>query len=414
MIAPDSSAPLIVLAAGGTGGHVFPAEALAQELLARNFRLALVTDRRGAAYGGTLGLIETHRVAARAVSGRGVIGLVRGAGELALGVSQAAALLRRLKPAAVVGFGGYAAVPATAAALILGLPTAIHEQNAVLGRANRLFARRAARVCTSFDLARPPPGRTTVVRTGMPVRAAVAAVRATPYVPPDETGPFRIVVLGGSQGARVFSTVVPAAIARLPEVLRRRIEIAQQARPEDIDATHAAFAATGVHVELRHFFDNVPELMAKAHVLIVRAGASTVAEVAAAGRPAIFVPYPYATDDHQTANARALALVGGGWVIPQGEFDADALAARLAALAADPGQLADTAAAAAAFSIPDAAARLAQVVTGLIGGARGAADAPVRRTGPQRGAFSVIASLSSANAQSMQPSMKPSMKRGAV
>lgn len=406
MAATDPAAPLIVLAAGGTGGHVFPSEALAQELLAQNYRLALITDRRGATYGGTLGLIDTHRVAARAVSGRGMLGLLGGAGQLALGIAQAARLLRRLKPAAVVGFGGYAAVPATAAALLLGLPTAIHEQNAVLGRANRLFARRAARVCTSFDLARPPPGGATVVRTGMPVRAAVAAVRATPYVPPADGGPFRLVVLGGSQGARVFSDIIPAAIARLPDPLRRRIEIAQQARPEDIDATHAAFATTGVHVELRHFFDNVPELMAKAHLMIVRAGASTVAEVAAAGRPAIFVPYPYATDDHQTANARALAVVGGGWVIPQDQFDADTLAARLGALAADPGQLVDTAAAAAAFSIPDAAARLAQVVTGLIGGARGLADAPVRRTGPQRGAFSVVASLSSATAQSI--------KRGAV
>ncbi|MDX2222051.1 MAG: glycosyltransferase, partial [Rhodospirillaceae bacterium] len=271
--ATDSAAPLIVLAAGGTGGHVFPAEALAQELLAQNFRLALITDRRGAAYGGTLGLIETYRVSARAVSGRGLVGLARGAAELAAGVVQAAGLLRRLAPAAVVGFGGYAAVPATAAALVLGLPTAIHEQNAVLGRANRLFARRAARVCTSFDLAKPAPAGATIVRTGMPVRAAVAAVRATPYVPPVEAGPFRIVVLGGSQGARVFSTIVPAAIARLAEPLRRRIEIAQQARPEDIDATHAAYAGAGVHVELRHFFDNVPELLAKAHLLIVRAGA---------------------------------------------------------------------------------------------------------------------------------------------
>jgi UDP-N-acetylglucosamine--N-acetylmuramyl-(pentapeptide) pyrophosphoryl-undecaprenol N-acetylglucosamine transferase len=365
MVAKPGSGHLIVLAAGGTGGHVFPAEALAQELLAQGHRLALITDKRGAAYGGTLGLIETLHISAGALTGRSLWRRVRAAGNLARGYFEARRLLRDLKPSVVVGFGGYAAAPTMLAAIRLKLPTVIHEQNAVLGRTNKLVAAKVDRIAISLDLARPLTGA-NVVRTGMPVRPAVAAARAMPYTPPVKDGPFRIVVLGGSQGAHVFSDVVPAAVALLPADFRARLTVAQQCRREDIDRAMAAYAGLGVHVQLRHFFDNVPELLGAAHLVITRAGASTVAETAVAGRPAIFVPYPHAADDHQSANARTAAARGAGWVMPQPEFTPAALAARLSEFAETPGLLRDAAAAATAFSIPDAAARLADVVAALI------------------------------------------------
>jgi UDP-N-acetylglucosamine--N-acetylmuramyl-(pentapeptide) pyrophosphoryl-undecaprenol N-acetylglucosamine transferase len=227
------------------------------------------------------------------------------------------------------------------------------------------------RICTSLDLTRPITNA-NVVRTGMPVRPAIAAARVLSYMPPVSNGPFRILVLGGSQGASIFSTVMPAAVALLPQDLRQRLTITQQCRPEDIDRAMAAYADLGVHVELRHFFDNVPELLGSAHLLITRSGASTVAEAAMAGRPAILVPYPHAADDHQTENAKVFAAAGGGWTMPQPTFTAEAVAARIQQFAQDPNILNRAAAAAAAFSIPDAAARLAHVVTTLIRNGNGA------------------------------------------
>ncbi len=362
---------LIVLTAGGTGGHVFPAEALAQALLNEGYRLALITDQRGTHYGGTLGMVETHAVSGQGIAGRGVLGLVKGAVALGLGILQARNILSVLKPAAVVGFGGYASAPAMFAAVQLGIPSVIHEQNAVLGRANRLLAARVNRVCTSFDLAKPAPDKAHVVRTGMPVRPAIAALRNAPYVAPTD-GVFRLLVLGGSQGARIFSDVLPAAVRLLPEALRNRLEVTQQCRPEDLDRTHAAYVGTGAHAQLRVFFDNVPDLLAGTHLLIARSGASTVAEVSIIGRPSILVPYPHATDDHQRANAAALSAHGGAWMLKQNGFTPEALAERIKALAAAPGMLSETAAAAARFAIPDAAQRLASVVETVMRGETGA------------------------------------------
>ena len=389
-VARTGAPPVIVLAAGGTGGHVFPAEALAQELLAQGARLALVTDLRGAAFGGTLGLVETYRISAAAVSGGGLIGALKGYIRLFIGFVQSILLLRRLKPSVVVGFGGYAAAPPVFAAALLGLRTVIHEQNAVLGRANRALAGHADRLCTSFELASPAPAGTQVIRTGMPVRPAVAAVRATPYRLPATDGPFRILVLGGSQGARIFSDVMPKAVAQLPEAMRHRLEISQQCRPEDIDRTLAAYAETGVHVELRHFFANVPELLAKAHLVVTRSGASSVSELAVAGRPAILVPYRYAADDHQTANANALVTAGGAWMMPHDEFTPEALAQRLQAIVSDPADLAEIAAAARGASIPDAAHRLAVVVTGLARGENGMSVPSERSTAPRGDSISIL------------------------
>ncbi len=386
MIPRQTRERLIVLTAGGTGGHVFPAEALAQALLNEGYRLALITDQRGTHYSGTLGMVETHAVSGQGIAGRGILGLVKGAVALGMGVLQARAILAKLKPAAVVGFGGYASAPAMFAAVQLGIPTVIHEQNAVLGRANRLLAARVDRVCTSFELARPAPQKAEVVRTGMPVRPAIAALRNALYAAP-ASGPFRILVLGGSQGARVFSDVLPAAVRLLPESLRNRLEITQQCRPEDLDRTHAAYVGTGAHAQLRVFFDNVPDLLAGTHLLIARSGASTVAELTLIGRPSILVPYPYATDDHQSANASALSAQGGAWMLKQNRFTPEALAERIAAAAANPDMLSETAAAAARFAMPDAAQRLASVVEAVMrseNGARAAAVTPAPASSSSR------------------------------
>ncbi len=400
IVARQTRQRLIVLTAGGTGGHIFPAEALAQALLGEGYRLALITDQRGTAYSGTLGMVETHAVSGQGIAGRGLMGLVRGAVALGLGVMQARKILAQLKPSAVVGFGGYASAPAMFAAVQLGIPTVVHEQNAVLGRANRLLARRVNRVCTSFELAKPAPKEAKIVRTGMPVRPAIAALRNALYVPPTSNGVFRILVLGGSQGARIFSDVLPAAMRLLPEPLRSRLEITQQCRPEDLDRTHELYAGAGAHVQLRVFFDNVPELLAGTHLLIARSGASTVAEVTLIGRPSLLVPYPYATDDHQSANAAALAAQGGAWTLKQSAFTPEALAAQIAGFAAAPQALAAAAAAAARFAMPDAAQRLASVVETVMRG--------------ENGARTQSTSSNAAASSGPRPSTNVPMKRGVI
>lgn len=362
------TAPLIVLAAGGTGGHVFPAEALADALMARGCRLALVTDRRGGAYGGALGSIENHRIRAGGLAGKGLLARFKAVPELLIGTFQARALLTRLMPNVVVGFGGYASVPTMMAASLLGLPTAIHEQNAVLGRANRLLAGRVRRIATSFESveAIPAEARDRILHTGMPVRPAVAAMRDRPYPALDTEGRITILVLGGSQGARVLSDVLPAAVALLPEGLRRRLDLVQQCRPEDLDRVKAAYAAIGLEPTLAAFFDDVPERLAACHLLIGRAGASTVAEATAVGRPSILVPYPFAIDDHQSANGHAVDEAGAGWLMMQDSFTPEALAARLEALFTHPATLDKAAACARAAGRPDAADRLAEMVLGLL------------------------------------------------
>lgn len=368
-----SAAPLVVLAAGGTGGHVFPAEALAEALIARGYRLALVTDNRGAAYGGVLGTLETHRLPLARMSG-GITSRVRSVVSIGTGVFRARALLRRLAPRAVVGFGGYPSLPTVLAATQLRIPTALHEQNAVLGRANRLLARRVDAIATSFPevsfLGSDLQQRVTI--TGNPVRPGIRALRAAAYAAPAPSEKFRILVVGGSQGASVFSKVVPAAATILAPPLRERLEISQQARAEDLEAARAAYAAINMNVELQPFFNDVPARLAAAHLVICRSGASTVAELATIGRPAIMVPYPHATDDHQTANARALADLGGGWITLNSEFNAMSLAERLSALLADPAPLSRAAAAGYAAGRPDAAERLADLVERL---------APTKRNG---------------------------------
>lgn len=353
---------LVLLAAGGTGGHMFPAEALAGVLLARGYRVGLVTDRRGRGFGDRLPAVEVHRISAGALAGGGIVRRARGALNLALGFLQARGLLRRLKPGIAVGFGGYASVPTILAAQRAGIRTLLHEQNAVLGRANRLLARRTSAVATSF-LETRGLGETAARFTGNPVRAAIAALGERPY--PALQDPLQILVLGGSQGARIFARLIPAALGLLAPGLRRRLAIAQQCRPEDLERAKNAYFSLDLSIELAPFFDNVAERLARAHLVIARSGASTVAELAAAGRPVILIPYPHATDDHQTANAAAFCAGGGGWLMPESTVTPASLSERLISVFAHPGALIQRAAAARQAGRRDAAERLADLVAEL-------------------------------------------------
>lgn len=331
----------IVLAAGGTGGHVFPAQALAETLTARGWRIALVTDSRGTAFGDTIAGVETHRIRAATFSG-GILTKLKGLLQLGLGLIQARRLLRRLSPSAAVGFGGYPSVPTMWAATGIRLPTLIHEQNAVLGRANRLLAPRVDRIATSFDDIRgvQPKDRQKIVLTGNPVRRAIAAIAGQPY-PRRETPnePLNLLVFGGSQGATILSDVVPAAVAALPVEARKRLRVVQQCRSEDLERVRTIYADAHTQADLAPFFDDMPARLAAAHLVIARAGASTIAEVTSAGRPALLIPYRHAMDDHQTANAQAIEAAGGGWMLSEDDFTPTALMERLDSCLASPGLL---------------------------------------------------------------------------
>jgi UDP-N-acetylglucosamine--N-acetylmuramyl-(pentapeptide) pyrophosphoryl-undecaprenol N-acetylglucosamine transferase len=355
------NARLVVLAAGGTGGHLFPAEALAETLTARGRRVVLVTDREARRAGSGFGAIETHALGLRRMGSSRWSRLVGLAG-LVAALPRARRILAGLAPDVVVGFGGYPSIPTVLAATHAGMPTLIHEQNAVLGRANRLMARRVGRIATSFPSVAGLPDQVQPVLVGNPVRPAIGALRDQPYLTAADDAPFRLLVTGGSQGARVFADILPAATQLLDPMLRRRLSIQQQARPEDIDRARSAYAASGIAVELAPFFPDIAERLAGAHAVICRAGASTCAEIACIGRPALFIPYPFATDDHQTANAGALAAAGAGWMLAQDRCGATALAALLARWMTDPQTLVAAAAAAHALGRPDAAARLADAV----------------------------------------------------
>ncbi|MDE1147348.1 MAG: undecaprenyldiphospho-muramoylpentapeptide beta-N-acetylglucosaminyltransferase [Azospirillaceae bacterium] len=357
----------IVLAAGGTGGHLFPAEALARSLRARGLPVVLVTDTRGHAFGEGLSDIPVHRVSA-GTPGRGLVSKARTALSLLVGAMQARRILKDLKPAVVVGFGGYPSVPTVFAAQRLGTPVLLHEQNAVLGRANKLLVGGARAIATSFPGVAGLPRHVPQIRTGNPVRPAILALADRPYTPPG--GTLSILVTGGSQGAAVFSTILPAAIARLSIEHRLRLHIKQQARVETMEQAREGYAGLGVDVELAPFFRDMAGRLDACHLAICRSGAGTVAELAVAGRPAILVPYPQAMDDHQTANARALVAAGGAWLMPHAEFTAEALAQRLAAFLDDPAPLVAAAAGSRSFAIPDAADRLADVVLEVATGAQ--------------------------------------------
>jgi UDP-N-acetylglucosamine--N-acetylmuramyl-(pentapeptide) pyrophosphoryl-undecaprenol N-acetylglucosamine transferase len=363
---PPNGAPVLV-AAGGTGGHLFPAEALAVTLTKRGINVHLVTDRRAARLGGSFADDTVHVVVSATLRGRGPLALARTASALGLGVAQSWALVGRLKPAAVVGFGGYPTVPPVLAAAWRGVPTLIHDANAVLGRANRFLAPRVTAIATTFpDIFRGKPelgAKATL--TGNPLRPAVVAAAATPY--PIMADPLRLLIFGGSQGARVMADVVPAAVGLIEPALRARLAIVQQAREEDLQRIRAAYAALSVTAELAPFFVDLPARMAAAHVVIARSGAGTVAELSAIGRPAILVPLPHALDQDQFANAGVLERNGGAIRLVQKDFTPQRLADEIAALAAAPKRLQDMAAAARSVGRLDAADRLAELVLQVAG-----------------------------------------------
>jgi UDP-N-acetylglucosamine--N-acetylmuramyl-(pentapeptide) pyrophosphoryl-undecaprenol N-acetylglucosamine transferase len=354
----------IVLASGGTGGHLFPAEALAAALINRGYGVALITDRRGTGFGEKIAAVELHRISAGGVAGGSLVRRARSVVQLGVGFFQARSLLAQLTPGVAVGFGGYASVPTILAASFAGIPTVLHEQNAILGRANRLLARRATRIAASF----PGAIADRVTVTGNPVRPAITALALAPYETPQSGGAFRLLVTGGSQGARTFGRLLPETIALLPEDKRRRLALVQQCRAEDLERAKAIYAELKVTAELAPFFADIPDRLRAAHLVVARSGASTVAELAAAGRPSVLIPYPHATDDHQTANAKVLADVGGAWLLPEATLTPATLAERLQALMDTPESLTAAATLARGCGRVDAAERLADLVAALAPG----------------------------------------------
>jgi UDP-N-acetylglucosamine--N-acetylmuramyl-(pentapeptide) pyrophosphoryl-undecaprenol N-acetylglucosamine transferase len=363
-----ADAPLVLIAAGGTGGHLFPAEALAAALGSRGVAVDLATDERAASYVQSFPARRVHVLPADTVRSRNPISLARTAARLGWGTWRALFLLMRIRPAAVVGFGGYPTVPPVLAAWLCGVPRIIHEQNAVMGRANRLLAGRASAIATGYPsiLTNSPRLAAKAVHVGNPVRAAVREQAARSYEKPDGKGTIRLTVFGGSQGARIMSEVVPAAIERLGD-LRARFEVTQQCRPEDVAEVRSIYARLGLRAEIADFFDDLPARVAQSQLVIARAGASTVAELAVIGRPAVLVPLPHALDQDQLANASLLAAAGGALLIRQDEFTAERLSAELRRLLADPATLAAMAAAARRVGRADAAERLADEVLRVAG-----------------------------------------------
>jgi UDP-N-acetylglucosamine--N-acetylmuramyl-(pentapeptide) pyrophosphoryl-undecaprenol N-acetylglucosamine transferase len=352
-----------VLAAGGTGGHMIPAHALAEELLRRGHRVALITDDRGARIPGLFDRAQVHILPAGRLSG-GPVGWLKAVRSIATARLMALRLYETFLPSAVIGFGGYPAFPALLAARRDRIPTLLHEQNAVLGRVNRLMARNVGAIATAYPDVQRLPGNAAdkVVLVGNPVRDEVLALRDRPFPTLSEDSVFRLMVIGGSQGASILSDVVPEGLALLPEHFRRRLQVTQQCREEDIARVRARYAALGIPADLATYFENVPERLAWSHLVIARAGASTIAELTAAGRPAILVPLPSAADDHQTFNAKEMAKAGGARMIAQAKFNAVELAKQMQKLGLEPAALAKAAARARSAGRPDAAKDLADLV----------------------------------------------------
>jgi UDP-N-acetylglucosamine--N-acetylmuramyl-(pentapeptide) pyrophosphoryl-undecaprenol N-acetylglucosamine transferase len=364
-----TTAPLILLAAGGTGGHLFPAEALGVELMRRGYRVRLVTDSRALRYTGLFSKDTIDVVPSATVRGRTPWSLAYTGAMLAAGTAVAFNLMRKLKPSAVVGFGGYPTVPPLVAARLFGVPGIIHEANAVLGRANRFLSSRVSAIATSLPgvLDRDPAlaGKTTTV--GTPMRPAILAAAAVKFAFLEPTGPLRLLVVGGSQGARVMADVVPGAIERLEPALWNRLVLTQQVREEDMIRVRAVYDRLKINAELASFFGDLPARLASSHLVISRSGAGTVAELGAIGRPSILVPLPGSIDQDQFANAGVLVQAGGAIRIVQADFTSERLAVEISALAAEPGRLATMAARARTVGRLDAAERLADLVAKVAG-----------------------------------------------
>ena len=358
--------PLLLIAAGGTGGHMFPAQALAEAMVRRGWRVKLSTDARGAYYtGGFPHVVRVEQVVSASFARGGILARVTVPFRIAGGAIAMTLRMLRDRPAVVVGFGGYPSIPALAAATLLRLPRMIHEQNGILGRVNRFFARRVAVVaCGTWPTAVPAGARAE--HTGNPVRRAVLDRASAGYIPPGDY-PMSLVVIGGSQGARILSDVVPAAVAALPQSLRKRLRVAHQARPEDAPRVTAAYAEAGVNADVAPFFSDIPRRLSEAQLVISRAGASSIADISVIGRPSILIPYAAAAADHQSANARGLAEGQAAIVIPESALDAATLSGHIAAVLTQPDAAAQMAANALSLSRPDATERLVSLVLSLAG-----------------------------------------------
>ncbi|HXC74568.1 MAG TPA: undecaprenyldiphospho-muramoylpentapeptide beta-N-acetylglucosaminyltransferase [Sphingomicrobium sp.] len=358
-----------VLAAGGTGGHMVPAHALAAELKRRSHGVLLITDDRGARFPGLFDGVPVHILPAGRLGG-GPIGWLKAARAVVAGRGQAKRLYKEHRPDAVVGFGGYPAFPSLLAASAMKIPTVLHEQNAVLGRVNRLLAGEAEAIGTAFETVErlKPRFKQRTVLVGNPVRDSIARLGELPFPPFDEIAPLKILITGGSQGATVLGEVVPDGLGLLQPALRRRLQVVHQCRPDDIERVRKTYAELGIPAELMTYIEDMPEKLADAHLIIGRAGASTIAELTAAGRPAILIPFPAATDDHQTANAREMTAAGGARTIQQTNFTPTVLARQIEAMAADPVALNNAASRALSVGRPHAARDLADLVERVGGG----------------------------------------------
>ncbi len=363
------SSKLIVLSAGGTGGHIMPAQALGQDLLSRGFRVEVITDSRGAKFAHLFDGMPVHIINASALGG-GIWGKIKGAAKLSLGIARAFKLLRSLRPAAVVGFGGYPSFPGVYAAQKLDIPTILHEQNAIIGKANAMLAGRAERIALSLPQVTGLDAADHIrsVVTGNPVRPEIAALYNKAYPNLGEGEKLNILVLGGSLGAHVFSEIVPQTLAKLSSEYRARLHVVQQCRPEDLEQTRSVYEAANIKAELAPFIDDVPARLEKAHLVISRSGASTVAEVATAGRPAIFVPLGIHKDQQQKMNADVIADAGGAWVMAQDGFTVEALLARIETFLQNPEILFRAAENARSCGRPDAARKLGNLVTAVASG----------------------------------------------
>jgi UDP-N-acetylglucosamine--N-acetylmuramyl-(pentapeptide) pyrophosphoryl-undecaprenol N-acetylglucosamine transferase len=364
-----STAPLILLAAGGTGGHLFPAEALGVELIRRGFRVRLATDSRALRYSGLFSEETIDLVPSETVRGRAPWSLAYTGAMLAAGTAVSLNLMRTLRPSAVVGFGGYPTLPPLLAARLFGTPGIIHEANAVLGRANRFLSSRVSAIATSLPgvLDRDPALAPKTTTVGTPMRPAILAAAAVKFVAPDPAGPFCLLVVGGSQGARVMADIVPGAIERLEPSLWNRLILTQQVREEDMARVRAVYDRLKIRAELAPFFGDLPARLASNHLVVSRSGAGTVAELGAIGRPSILVPLPGSIDQDQFANAGVLVQADGALRIPQPDFTPDRLAAEISGFAAEPARLAAMAAGARTVGRLDAAERLADLVVKVAG-----------------------------------------------
>lgn len=358
--------PLLVIAAGGTGGHMFPAQSLAEVMLRRGWRVKLSTDPRGARYaGGFPHTTQIEQVASATFARGGLVNKVLTPFHIVGGIIGATLRMLRDKPDMVVGFGGYPTIPALSAAVLLRRPRMIHEQNGVLGRVNRLFAKRVDKVACGTWPTVLPEG-VEGVHVGNPVRAAVMERAGAGYIPPGDY-PMSVLVIGGSQGARILSDVVPPALAALPAAVVKTLRVSHQARDEDVPRVSDYYVEQGVHAEVQPFFRDVPTRMSEAQLVISRAGASSVADISVIGRPSILIPYAAAAEDHQSVNAKGLAQAGAAIVIPESRLAVDILSEQIAAVLANPDGAMRMSHAALSVAMPDAPQHLADMVEELAG-----------------------------------------------